>query len=486
MKYISTRGTAPALSFDEVLLTGLARDGGLYLPETWPRLSAEEIRDLAGRPYAEVAYRLLRPYVGDALSESELRTLLSEAYADFGHPAVAPLRQLDARTWVMELFHGPTLAFKDYALQVVGRLFDHVLARRGARVTVVGATSGDTGSAAIAACRDRESIDIFILHPKGRVSEVQRRQMTTTAADNVFNVAIEGTFDDCQDLVKAMFNDAAFRYEFQLSAVNSINWARILVQIVYYFMAAVALGAPDRKVAFSVPTGNFGNVYAGYAAAQMGLPVAGLIIGSNRNDILTRFFQSGEMVISEVEPSLSPSMDIQVSSNFERLLFDLYDRDGAAVAAALTAFRKSGRLAPGAARVARARAVFDAARLDDEETLREIARLHRETGTLVDPHSAIGIAAGRKRLGEGALAGARIPLVALATAHAAKFPEAVERATGVRPALPPRLADLLEREERYVVLPNDLAQVQDYLRRQRRASREAGARRSMRSSSGVA
>jgi len=486
MKYISTRGTAPTLSFDEVLLTGLARDGGLYLPESWPQLSFEEMRDLAGLPYAAAAFRLLRPYVGDVLSEAELRALLREAYAEFGHPAVAPLRQLDARCWMMELFHGPTLAFKDYALQVVGRLFDHVLAQRGTRVTIVGATSGDTGSAAIEACRDRERIDIFILHPKGRVSEVQRRQMTTVAAGNVFNIAIEGTFDDCQDLVKAMFNDAAFRGEFRLSAVNSINWARILVQIVYYFVAAVALGAPDRKVAFAVPTGNFGNVYAGYAASRMGLPVSGLVVGSNRNDILTRFFQSGEMVISEVQPSLSPSMDIQVSSNLERLLFDLYDRDGAAVAAALTAFRETGRLAPGAARLARARAIFDAARLDDEQTLQEVGRLYRETGTLVDPHSAIGIAAGRMRLGQGLLADERAPLIALATAHPAKFPEAVERATGVRPALPPRLADLFERRERYSVLPNDLAQVQDYVRSQRGAPTGQAARRSSRRSSGAA
>jgi len=486
MKYISTRGTAPALSFDEVLLTGLARDGGLYLPEAWPRLSAAEVRDLAGQPYAEVAFRLLRPFVGAALDEAELHALLDEAYAGFGHPAVAPLRQLDARCWMMELFHGPTLAFKDYALQVVGRLFDHVLARRDARVTIVGATSGDTGSAAIEACRDRARIDVFILHPKGRVSEVQRRQMTTVAADNVFNIAIEGTFDDCQDLVKAMFNDAAFRDEMQLSAVNSINWARILVQIVYYFVAAAALGAPERKVAFSVPTGNFGNVYAGYAAAQMGLPVAGLVVGSNRNDILTRFFQSGEMTITEVQPSLSPSMDIQVSSNFERLLFDLYDRDGAAVAAALTAFRESGRLAPGAARLARARAIFDAARLDDAETLKEVARLYRETGTLVDPHSAIGIAAGRARLGHGMLADARTPLVALATAHPAKFPDAVERATGVRPALPPRLADLFERDEHCTVLPNDLARVQAYVRTERGAASRHAAGTPGRRSSGAA
>ncbi|MFQ5774715.1 MAG: threonine synthase [Kiloniellaceae bacterium] len=465
MKYVSTRGAAPVLGFDEVLLAGLARDGGLYVPERWPAFSAAEIRGLAGLPYPELALRVVRPFVGEALGESELRALLAAAYAGFGHAAVAPLKQLDRRTWLLELFHGPTLAFKDYALQVVGRLFDRVLARRGARVTIVGATSGDTGSAAIEACRGRAHLDVFILHPRGRVSEVQRRQMTTVAEDNVFNIAVEGTFDDCQDLVKAMFNDAAFRDEMNLSAVNSINWARVMGQIAYYFAAAVALGAPERAVAFSVPTGNFGNVYAGYAAARMGLPVARLLVGSNRNDILTRFFETGTMAIAEVRPSLSPSMDIQVSSNFERLLFDLYDGDGAAVAAAMTAFRRTGKLDPGAARWARTLDLFDGARLDDEGTLAEIARVYEATGELVDPHTAVGIAAARAKAGAGALADSRVPVVALATAHPAKFPDAVRRATGVRPALPPRLADLFERAERLTVLPNDLVRVQDFVRR---------------------
>ncbi len=459
MKYVSTRGDAPVLEFDEVLLAGLARDGGLYLPEVWPQVSATEIRALAGLSYTEIAVRIMRPFVAPVIPEDRLRTMVEGAYAGFGHTAVAPLKQLEAGSWLMELFHGPTLAFKDYALQVVGRLFDHVLAERGERVTIVGATSGDTGSAAIEACRDRERVEIFILHPKDRVSEVQRRQMTTVTAPNVHNIAVEGSFDDCQDLVKAMFNDAGFRDEMALSAVNSINWARIMGQIVYYFAAGAALGAPGRPIAFAVPTGNFGNVYAGYAARQMGLPVEQLIVGSNRNDILTRFFESGVMAVAPVEPTLSPSMDIQVSSNFERLLFDVLGRDGGAVAGMLGAFRQSGRLELGEARESEALALFDGARLDDAGTLAEIARLQRETGELIDPHSAVGVFAGRRLRRDPA-----VPVIALATAHPAKFPDAVAEASGIRPALPPRLADLYDREERYAVLPNDLAAVQGEIR----------------------
>jgi threonine synthase len=469
MKYVSTRGGAPVLEFDEVLLAGLARDGGLYLPESWPHFSADEIRALAGLAYPEIALRVMRPLVATAISEDRLRAIVEQAYAGFGHKAVAPLKQLEAGTWLMELFHGPTLAFKDYALQVVGRLFDHLLAKRGEQATIVGATSGDTGSAAIEACRDRERVEIFILHPKGRVSEVQRRQMTTVTASNVHNIAIEGSFDDCQDLVKAMFNDAGFREEMALSAVNSINWARIMGQIVYYFAAGVALGTPERPIAFAVPTGNFGNVYAGYAARQMGLPVDQLIVGSNRNDILTRFFESGVMAVAPVEPTLSPSMDIQVSSNFERLLFDVLGRDGAGVAAALGAFRQSGRLELGAARESEVLALFDGARLDDDGTLAEIARLQRETGELIDPHSAVGVFAGRRKRRDPA-----VPLVALATAHPAKFPDAVAQACGIRPALPPHLANLYDREEGYAVLPNDLAAVQNEIR-SRRARVDRGA-----------
>ncbi len=462
MRYLSTRGAAPALAFDEVLLTGLARDGGLYVPERWPVLSGAEIRGLAGRPYAEAAFRIMRPFVAEALAEDEFAALVEDAYAGFGHAAVAPLKQLDRRTWLLELVHGPTLAFKDYALQVLGRLFDHLLKRRGERVTIVGATSGDTGSAAIEACRDRDSIDIFILHPKGRVSEVQRRQMTTVAAGNVHNIAVEGTFDDCQDLVKAMFNDAAFRAELSLSAVNSINWARIMAQIAYYVVAGAALGAPERALAFAVPTGNFGNVYAGYAAGRMGLPVARLIVGSNRNDILTRFFETGVMSIAELAATLSPSMDIQISSNFERLLLDLYDGDGAAVAGAMQEFRAAGTLDLGQARWARALELFDALRLDDEGTLQAIARIHEDSGELVDPHTAIGVVAARRKA--GSVPDPHAPVVAVATAHPAKFPDAVERATGIRPALPARLADLDRREERFSVLPNDLAEVQAFVR----------------------
>ncbi len=459
MRYISTRGEAPVLGFEQVLLAGLARDGGLYVPEAWPRLSAEEIRGLRGLPYAELVTRIAAAFVEGEIEESVLRALVAEAYEGFEHAAVAPLKQLGPALWLMELFHGPTLAFKDYPLQVVGRLFDRVLTARGGHVTIVGATSGDTGSAAIEGCRGRASIDVFILHPEGRVSEVQRRQMTTVQEPNVHNLAIAGSFDDCQDMVKALFKDQAFRDEASLSAVNSINWARIMVQVAYYFHAALALGAPERPVAFSVPTGNFGNVFAGYVAMQMGLPIAKLIVGSNRNDILTRFFESGAMTIETVEPSLSPSMDIQVSSNFERLLFELLGRDGAAVSRTLEGFRDSGRFSLEPALLQEALKVFQAHRCSDEESLAEVARAHRETGEVIEPHSAIGLAAAR-----AAQESLEVPVVALATAHPAKFPDAVERAIGRRPALPARAADLYEREERVTRLPNELAAVRAHIR----------------------
>jgi threonine synthase len=462
LRYVSTRGAAPALAFEDVLLAGLARDGGLYVPESWPRLAPADLRGLAGLDYAELAARVMRPFLGGGIDDAAFARCVRAAYAGFGHAAVAPLKQLDARTWLLELFHGPTLAFKDMALQLLGRLYEHVLGRRGQHVTIVGATSGDTGSAAIEAFRDRAVCDVFILHPLGRVSEVQRRQMTTVAAPNVFNIAIEGTFDDCQDLVKAMFNDHRFRDELNLSAVNSINWARVMAQVVYYVAAAVALGAPERSVSFAVPTGNFGNVYAGYAARAMGLPSARLIVGSNHNDILTRFFTSGRMAIEPVRPSLSPSMDIQVSSNVERLLFDLYDRDGAALGQAMASFRRNGQLAVGEERWRAARAVFDGHRFDDAETLQAIAGVYRQTGELVDPHTAIGIAAAHAAGGVDDTA-----VVAVATAHPAKFPDAVERATGVRPRLPERLANLFEQPERVEVLPNDLRTVQGYIRSRR-------------------
>jgi threonine synthase len=417
-------------------------------------MDAATLATWRGASYDELAARVMRPFVGGAIAPAALRDICRAAYRDFGHRAIAPLRQIGPDDWLLELFHGPTLAFKDYALQLVGRMFEHALARDRRRLTIVGATSGDTGSAAIEACRDREGLAIVILHPRGRVSEVQRRQMTTVASPNVHNLAIDGTFDDCQDLVKAMFNDQAFRDAHNLTAVNSINWARIAAQAVYYVAAALALGAPRRPVEFVVPTGNFGNVFSGYVAARMGVPIKRLIIASNRNDILTRLFETGTMDLRPVEPSLSPSMDIQVSSNFERMLFELADRDGAAVARMVDGLRRGGRLALSASRMARLRRLFAAARADDAATIETIARARRETGMLVDPHTAVGL-----RAGEGV---ARLPGVArvyLATAHPAKFPDAVERATGQRPALPASLADLHQRRENMTILPNDLAAV---------------------------
>ncbi len=459
MRYVSTRGHAPARDFAGVLLAGLAEDGGLFVPDTWPGWSHADLRALRGLPYAELAARVMQPFVGDCVPFGTLQSICHEAYAGFAHPAVAPLVQLDTSLWSLELFHGPTLAFKDMAMQVLGRLFDHVLAARGERVTIIGATSGDTGSAAIEACRGRSRIDIAILHPSGRTSEVQRRQMTTVAAANVANIAVAGSFDDCQDLVKAMFADAPFRRDLHLSAVNSINWARIAAQIPYYVAAALALGAPEREVAFSVPTGNFGNVLAAWAARRMGLPIARLVVASNRNDILTRFLAGNDMSMAQVEPSLSPSMDIQVSSNFERLLFELLDRDPAATEAAMAGFRRTGRMDVPHAAWQRATTLMHGFRLDDEGTLAEIGRLDAECRYLADPHSAIGIAAAR------ALPCAHhLPTVAVATAHPAKFPDAMERATGRRPALPKHLADLYQRPEHFTSAPNDLDAIEAQVR----------------------
>jgi threonine synthase len=459
MRYISTRGQASARDFAGVLLAGLAEDGGLFVPESWPRLSAADWRAMRGLPYAELAARVMQPFTGPAISFEKLRGLCREAYAGFGHPAIVPLLQLETGLWVQELFHGPTLAFKDLAMQVLGRLFDHVLAERDERVTIVGATSGDTGSAAIEAFAGRERVNIVILHPRGRTSEVQRRQMTAVLAPNVANIAVEGTFDDCQDLVKAMFADAPFREEMHLSAVNSINWARIAAQLPYYVAGALALGAPDREVAFAVPTGNFGNVLAAWAARRMGLPIARLSVGANRNDILTRFLSANDMSVRPVEPSLSPSMDIQVSSNFERLLFELLGRDAEATARTMREFRETGRMPVPEAAWKRAAAVFHGFRLDDPGTEAEIRELYRVTGYLADPHTAIGIAAARAwPCPHG------VPTIAVATAHPAKFPEAMERATGIRPDLPVRLADLSAREERYARAPNDLAEVEALVR----------------------
>ncbi len=464
LKYISTRGQAPALGFEDVLLTGLARDGGLYVPETWPQFSAADIRGMKDMTYPELARRVMTPFIGSAIPQADLKTLIDGAYATFDAPEVLPLKKLGGNEYLLELFHGPTLAFKDVAMQVLGRLFDYVLKKRGSRITIVGATSGDTGSAAIEACRDKDAIDIFMLHPKGRVSPVQEAQMTTVLSDNVHNIAIEGTFDDCQDRVKDLFNDQAFRDAHNLSAVNSINWARVMAQIVYYFWAAVKLGAPDKQVAFSVPTGNFGNVFAGYGALQMGLPIKKLVVGANANDILARFFASGAMEKTGVVPTLSPSMDIQVSSNFERLLFDLVGRDGAACAQVLTGFRDTGKFQVTEDQLARARDVFAAARFDDTETKGLIKLVYDECGELIDPHTAVGVGAARDYHTQSHTGDT--PAIILATAHPAKFPDAVEAATGRRPALPERLADLLDRPNRCQTLANDLDQLKQAIEKQ--------------------
>ncbi len=459
MRYISTRGRAPALSFEEVLLAGLARDGGLYLPQEWPVLTKADLKAMRGLAYAELAARVMQPFIGRALKQADLLQMTAETYATFDHAAVAPLIQIGRNQWVMELFHGPTLAFKDFALQLLGRLFDHVLTRRGERVCIVGATSGDTGSAAIEACRGRTSVDIVILHPRGRVSEVQRRQMTTVLEPNVHNIAIEGSFDDCQDLVKAMFNDQAFRDSMKLSAVNSINWARIMAQIAYYIAAGVALGAPERSFTFAVPTGNFGNVFAGYAARKMGLPIEKLVVGSNANDILTRFLESGSMTMGKVVPTLSPSMDIQVSSNFERLLFLALGGNGKAVEKLMSDFRATGEFRLPAKPLKAIRDLFEGRRLDDAATKAAIKGIYRLTGEVLDPHSVIGVAAGLECHDYK-----RSTLVALATAHPAKFPDAIEAAIGLRPQLPERLADLMTKKERCLAAPNDLKAVQDLIR----------------------
>jgi threonine synthase len=468
--YISTRDprTPPlALSFEEALLSGLAQDGGLYIPDQLPHL-AGDLTDFAGLPYAELAARVIARFAGDTFAGDELQRLTATAYRRFRHAAVAPLVQLDERLWLLELFHGPTLAFKDLALQLLGLLFDAALARRHEQVTIIGATSGDTGSAAIEACRDCTAVDIFILYPHNRISEVQRRQMTTVEAGNAHAIAIDGTFDDCQDLVKALFADPRLRRELNLSAVNSINWARIAAQTVYYFAAAAALGAPGRRVSFSVPTGNFGNVYAGHVARQMGLPISRLVIGTNRNDILARYFATGRMVLSAVEPSLSPSMDIQVSSNFERLLFELKGRNGATVGEAMRRFRADGSLREDDQAWRMACRLFSAHKVDDTETMRTIAQTHARTGVLIDPHTAVAVASAQAEI---IARGTDAPMIALACAHPAKFPQAVERATGSRPPLPPALGELLERRERITVLPNELRAVAGFIRAH---SRRAG------------
>ncbi len=448
LKYVSTRGKAPAIGFEDVLLAGLAPDGGLYVPESYPRFSVEKMREMRSLSYAELAAEVMALFTEGCIDKNDLLQIAEQAYRGFSHAAVAPLKQIKDGLWVMELFYGPTLAFKDYALQIVGRMFDLVLKRSNRRITIVGATSGDTGSAAIEACKGCENLDIFILHPYNRVSEVQRRQMTTTIAPNVFNIALEGTFDDCQSIVKALFADEAFRRAHNLSAVNSINWARIMAQVVYYFRAALALGAPDRAVSFAVPTGNFGNIFAGYVAMRMGLPVKNLILGSNENDILPRFLETGTMEKRDVKPSISPSMDIQVSSNFERLLFEMQDRDAREVARLMDSFKYEKVYSVSADVLKKIKATFSGLRCTDVDTKAEIGRIYKLSGEIVDPHSAIGFAAAERFCEK------ETPCVVLATAHPAKFPLPVHEATGVTPVLPPRLSDLTTRRESFTVLPN--------------------------------
>lgn len=459
MKYISTRGGVAPQSFEDVVLTGLAGDGGLFVPAELPRFTEAEIADMAGLDYNELAFRIMKPFVDGAVPDVDLKALIDKSYESFRHDAIAPLMQLDRNLWVLELFRGPTLAFKDFALQFLGNLLEYILERRQQRVAIMGATSGDTGSAAIEGCRRCEHIDIFILHPHQRVSEVQRRQMTTVLAPNVFNIALEGNFDDCQNMVKASFADQSFLPEGRpLVAVNSINWARIMAQIVYYFYSAVALGSPARPVSFAVPTGNFGDIFAGYLAHRMGLPIQQLVIGTNANDILHRTISANDHSQRELIHSLAPSMDIMISSNFERLLFDLYDRDGAAIAE-LMQQAKAGTMTLSDKALERARQLFSSYRLDDAETVEVIREYQERCEYLLDPHSAIGVAAGRACSRD-----ASVPMVCLATAHPAKFPEAVRKAGyPVDPPLPQHMADLFSREERYEVLPHDLGAVQRYI-----------------------
>jgi threonine synthase len=454
MRYVSTRGRAPELGFSDVLLAGLANDGGLYMPTEWPALPDVP----ADATYAQLAAAVISPFVGGEIDDATLLRLCEEAYSTFRHPAVAPLVQIGEHHFVQELFHGPTLAFKDLALQLVGRLFDHVLATRDQRITIVGATSGDTGSAAIDGVKECANVDIVILYPQGRTSEVQRRQMTTVESPNVRTVAIDGTFDDCQDLVKAMFNDVPFRERMSLSAVNSINWARVMSQVVYYVAACRALRGP---LTFCVPTGNFGNVLSGWIARTMGAPIERFIVASNTNDILTRFFKDNDMSAVPVVPTLSPSMDIQVSSNFERLLFEMNGRDGGMTTEQLQRFRATGRLqVEDDQRTAFLDGTFLAERVDDDGTLDTISTTFRDTEILVDPHTAVALGAASRAIASGEVCG---QLVTLATAHPAKFPDAVEKATGIRPELPLHLVDLFDRPERIVALPNDLAVVQAFV-----------------------
>ncbi len=457
MRYISTRGTAPVLTFEEAMLTGLARDGGLYVPETIPQLSHADIAAMAGQSYEQVAYTVMRPFIGDTFTDDEFRDLIAKAYAAFGHDSRAPLKELAPNHFLLELFHGPTLAFKDFAMQLIGQMFQLALGRKGSRVTIVGATSGDTGSAAIEAFRGLENVDVVILYPHGRVSEVQRRQMTTPVESNVHALAVDGDFDDCQARLKDMFNDFEFRDGVKLAGVNSINWGRVLAQVVYYFTSAVSLGAPERKVSFTVPTGNFGDIFAGYIAKQMGLPIADLVVATNQNDILHRCLSGHGYHKDKVHPSISPSMDIQVSSNFERALFDAYDRDGNAVAQLMTELGQGGfDVSQGAAQALAEH--YTSGRASEEETSLTIAHVLNHSAELLCPHSAVGVKVAND------LRDLSTPMVTLATAHPAKFPDAVEAATGIHPPLPPRMADLYDRPERLTRVPNELEALKTHIK----------------------
>jgi threonine synthase len=466
-RYISTRGEAPELGFCDVMLTGLARDGGLYVPATWPQLSPDAIAGFFGRPYWEVAIEVIRPFVGGEISDAELGRMANEAYATFRHPAVVPLRQMAPHQFVLELFHGPTLAFKDVAMQLISRLMDHVLAQRGERTTIVVATSGDTGGAAVDAFAGLENVDLIVLFPHGRISEVQRRMMTTTGAANVHALAVEGNFDDCQALVKAMFNNHRFRDATSLSGVNSINWARIVAQVVYYFTSAVAVGAPARAVDFVVPTGNFGDIFAGYVAKRMGLPVRTLGIAANVNDILARTLKTGIYEVREVHATASPSMDIQISSNFERLLFEAGGRDAAGVRRLMDSLKQSGRFVLPDAALAAIREEFDAGRADETETAAAIRAAWREAGELVDPHTAVALAVADRDTTDRT-----VPSIVLSTAHPAKFPDAVEAACGQRPQLPAWLDGLMTKSEHMKVMKNDQAEVERFVLSVSRAAKQ--------------
>ncbi len=460
LRYHSTRGQAPEITFDDVLLTGLAPDGGLYLPKTWPHFTQSQWRALQGAPYQKIAETIITPFLSGSILEAQLPDMLDKAYANFRHPAIAPLKQIGASDFVLELFHGPTLAFKDYALQVVGQMFDRVLTHYNRRATIVGATSGDTGSAAISAFEGLDAVDIIILYPKGRVSAVQQRQMTSVVAKNVHTLAIDGSFDDCQNMVKAMFKDSIFRQKVQLSAINSINWGRIIAQTVYYAASATAVGAPDRPVSYAIPTGNFGNVFAGYVAQKMGLPVKGFTIATNHNDILNRFIQQNDMRSEQVIPSLSPSMDIQISSNFERFLFDLLQQQGAQLSAIMTDFQTNGTMSLTHQQWQEAKKYLESFRLDDTQTLAAIARAFENCGEIFCPHSIIGVEAGLARKREAGEA-----VISLATAHPAKFPDAVQQAIARTPELPTFLSDLMSRPEKFEEAPNDLKTVQEIILR---------------------